>query len=232
MKLETLLYEKRGNVAILTLNRPERLNAIDAVAAGELPRVWSDVISDDAIRAVVVAAAGDRAFCTGFDVGDMAERKVAADAPGPLEELRFTAIQNHCYKPVVTAVGGMVCGGGLHFVADTDLLICSEDATFFDTHVNVGAVAGLEFIGLARRIRLGSVLRMALVGRAERIDARRAYGLGLVGEVVPKDRLHARALELATQIAQAPADAVMRTKRLLWESLDVGLAEARARATD
>jgi enoyl-CoA hydratase/carnithine racemase len=230
MKLETLLYEKSGPVAVLTLNRPDRLNAIDVVMAGELPQVWEDVKADDAVRVVVVTGAGERAFSTGFDVGNMAERKVSADAPGPLKELRFTAIQNRCYKPVVTAVGGMVCGGGLHFVADTDLLICSDDATFFDTHVNVGTVAGLEFIGLARRIPLGSVLRMALVGRSERLDARRAHALGLVGEVVPKARLRERALELAGQIAEASPTALMRTKRILWESLDVGLREAHERA--
>ena len=225
MKLETLLYEKRGTVAAVTLNRPERLNAIDLVMAGELPRVWDDIARDDEIRSVVVAGAGERAFCTGFDVGDMAQGKASADDPGPLRELRFTAIQNRCFKPVVTAIGGMVCGGGLHFVAHTDLLICSEDATFFDTHVNVGTVAGLEFIGLARRIRLGSVLRMALVGRNERLDAHRAYALGLVGEVVAKERLFSRALELASRIAEAPLEATMHNKRLLWESFDA--TEAR-----
>jgi enoyl-CoA hydratase/carnithine racemase len=120
----------------------------------------------------------------------------------------------------------MVCGGGLHFVADSDLVICSETATFFDTHVKVGLIAGLEPVGLARRIPLEAVLRMALLGGSERIDARQACALGLVGEVLPPDRLLPRARELAAKIAEHSPAALARTKQAIWQSLDVGLDEA------
>jgi enoyl-CoA hydratase/carnithine racemase len=228
--LETLHYEKKGEIALITLHRPDRLHAIDVVMASELPTVWADIKADDAIRVVVMTASGERAFCTGFDMGDLAAGKVSADAPGPLAELRFTAIHNRCYKPVITAINGMVCGGGLHFLADTDIAICSENATFFDSHVNVGTVAGLEPIGLSRRISIGPVLRMALLGRKDRINALQGLEMGLVSEVLAQHELRPRALELAALIAENSPTALMRTKRILWESLDVGLTEAQARA--
>jgi len=120
----------------------------------------------------------------------------------------------------------MVVGGGLHFIADSDLVVAAEHATFLDTHVKVGLVAGLEPVGLARRLPLEQVLRMALLGGAERMSAQQALALGLVGDVVPADQLMARARELATKIAQHSPAALARTKQAIWESLDRGLDEA------
>jgi enoyl-CoA hydratase/carnithine racemase len=124
----------------------------------------------------------------------------------------------------------MACGGGLHFVADSDLVLCSETASFFDTHVKVGLIAGLEPVGLARRIPLEAVLRMALLGGSERLDAKGALACGLVGEVLPPARLLPRAHELAAKIAEHSPTALARSKRAIWESLDVGLDEALERA--
>jgi (E)-benzylidenesuccinyl-CoA hydratase len=219
MRFATLLLEKRDGVAILTLHRPDRLNAIDGVMARELPEAWAEIMGDSEAGVVVVTGAGERALCTGFDVGEIASGPTVA---GP-SSLRFTALQNRCWKPVITAVNGMVCGGGLHFVADSDLVICADTATFFDTHVNVGLVAGMEPIVLARRMALEPLLRMALVGRAERMGAERARALGLAGEVVPGEQLIPRALELARMILQNSPAACARTKRAIWESLDRGL---------
>ena len=88
-----------------------------------------------------------------------------------LESIKWTSMQNNIWKPVICAVNGIVCGGGLHFVADSDIVIASENATFFDTHVKVGLVAGLEPVGLSRKIPLESVLRMSLIGGGERLNA-------------------------------------------------------------
>jgi enoyl-CoA hydratase/carnithine racemase len=123
----------------------------------------------------------------------------------------------------------MVVGGGLHFVADSDLILAAEHATFFDTHVKVGLIAGLEPVGLARRIPLEAVLRMALLGGSERLDARRAYELGLVGEVLPAAELLPRARALAAMIAEHSPTALARSKQAIWESLDVGLHEGLRR---
>jgi enoyl-CoA hydratase/carnithine racemase len=139
---------------------------------------------------------------------------------------RLTAIHNRCWKPVITAVNGMACGGGLHFVADSDLVLAAEHATFFDTHVKVGLVAGLEPVGLARRIPLEAVLRMAFLGGSERMDAAEARRLGLVGEVLPASELLPRARELAAKIARHSPTALARTKQCIWESLDTGLDQA------
>jgi enoyl-CoA hydratase/carnithine racemase len=218
---QTLLLEKLDGVALLTLNRPDRLNAIDSVMARELPEAWADIMRDPAITVAVVTGAGERALSTGFDMGDVALGRAEVSA------VKFTALQNRCWKPVVTAVNGMVCGGGLHFVADSDLVVAAESATFFDTHVNVGMVAGLEPIVMARRMAIEPVMRLALAGKHSRMDARRALELGLVGEVVPGPQLRTRALELAQTIAQNSPAALARTKRAIWESLDQGLTQAR-----
>jgi enoyl-CoA hydratase/carnithine racemase len=231
MPFETIRYEKSDGVAVITLARPDRHNAIDPVMARELPEAWRDVKDDPSVVVAVVTGAGERAFCTGFDVGVIAGDETVDVGEGGAKgaPLGFTAIHNRCYKPVITAVNGMVCGGGLHFVADSDLVICSDRATFFDTHVNVGLVAGLEPIGLARRgIPLDAVLRLSLVGRAERMSAARALEVGLTGEVVPLPSLLPRAFELAKEIAKSSPAALAATKRAIWESLDGGLRDAEA----
>lgn len=232
MGYQTLAIEKQDRVATLTLNRPERHNAFNLAMARELDAFWADVKRDPEVVCVIVTGAGDKAFCTGMDIGDVADgsaRSTGTLARDQSPWFRLTAIQNRCWKPVITAVNGMACGGGLHFVADSDLVICSETASFFDTHVKVGLIAGLEPVGLARRMPLEAVLRMALLGGSERIDARQALAWGLVGEVLPPARLLPRAGELAAKIAEHSPAALARTKQAIWQSLDVGLDEALER---
>jgi enoyl-CoA hydratase/carnithine racemase len=129
---------------------------------------------------------------------------------------------------VVTAVNGMAAAGGLHFVADSDIVIAARSASFFDGHVAVGLIAGCEPIGLVRRMAVEPVLRMALAGGRERLGAQRALELGLVSEVLDSSALLGRALELAGQIARNSPAAMAATKRALWESLDRPLSEAIA----
>jgi enoyl-CoA hydratase/carnithine racemase len=232
MGYQTLAVEKQDRVATLTLNRPERHNAFNLAMARELEAFWTDAKRDPEVVCVIVTGAGDKAFCTGMDIGDVADGSARSTGTLPRDQspwFRLTAIQNHCWKPVITAVNGMACGGGLHFVADSDLVLCSETATFFDTHVKVGLIAGLEPVGLTRRMPLEAVLRMALLGGSERIDAPRALALGLVGEVLPPTRLLPRARELAAKIAEHSPAALARTKQAIWQSLDVGLDEALER---
>ena len=229
MIFRTLLYEKEDRVATLTLNRPQRRNAFDLTMAEELGRAWERVKSDPEVRCVIVTGAGDKALCTGVDVTAVVEQGGFDRSDVPPDEppfLNMTAIQNRCWKPVITAVNGMVCGGGLHFIADSDIVVCAEHATFFDTHVRLGVISGFEPVGLARRIPLEAVMRLALLGGGERMSAQQALSLGLVGEVVPMDRLMPRARELARIIAANSPTALARSKQAIWESLDVGLGEA------
>ncbi len=235
MAFETLLYEKADGVVTLTLNRPKQYNAFNLQMAGELQQAWSDIKSDPEVVVVVLTGAGEKAFCTGFDVTDVAsgdtqgEEKVAYE-DSPI--LKLTSIHNGCWKPVITAVNGMVNGGGHHFIADSDLIVAAEHATFFDTHVKIGLVAGLEPVGLARRIPLEAVMRMALLGGSERMSAAEAKEIGLVGEVLPGADLMARAQDLAAKIAQHSPAALARTKRAIWESLDRGLHDGLRHAWD
>ncbi|MFJ8025434.1 enoyl-CoA hydratase/isomerase family protein [Streptomyces sp. NPDC096311] len=211
---DELLVERDGHVVVLTINRPERLNAFSRSVRGKLTELWPQLDADPEVRAVVVTAAGDRAFSSGGDVSEL---------DGPEDYPRYTARQAGVFTPTITAVNGMCASAGLHFVADADIVICSENATFFDTHVHVGQVSALEPIGLARRVPLGEVLRMVALGKAYRIDARRALELGLVSEVVPGEKLRERAVELGHIIASASPAAVRASLRAVWESLDRGL---------
>jgi len=176
----------------------------------------------------IVTGAGEKAFCTGWDVTSTAagQRQHCAKL-GRLEApyCQITALQNRCWKPVITAVNGVCNAGGLHFIADTELVIASENASFLDTHVAVGLVSALEPAGLARRIPLERVFRLALLGKSGRMSAHEALALGLVGEVVPAAQLMPKAREAAAAMAKFSPTALARTKRAIWESLDRGLDE-------
>src|SRR5690606_24862383 len=137
---------------------------------------------DKSIRVIVMTGAGD-AFCAGADVGHVKSiAGLADDEDRPMP--RFTARHLNIYKPTICAVNGMCASAGLHFVADSDIVIASERAKFTDTHVNVGQVTAIEPIALARRAPMSAVLRMMILGRAERLDAQQALAANLVSEVV------------------------------------------------
>jgi enoyl-CoA hydratase/carnithine racemase len=124
------------------------------------------------------------------------------------------------WKPVVCAVQGMCTAGAFYFVNESDVVICSQDATFFDSHVSAGLVCALEPIGLMRRVGLGEALRIALMGNDERVSADTALRIGLVSEVVEADRLWLRAHQIATAIAAKPPSATQGTVKAIWESLE------------
>ena len=175
-------------VATITLNRPEVLNAFDRQMCEEMRDVWHVVKADDRVNAVVLRAAGDRAFSAGLDTSKSFGQPDIVwnhDDPGEFLSPKW----QKCWKPVVCAVQGMCTAGALYFVNEADVVICSDDATFFDSHVTYGYVSALEPIGLMRRIGLGDTLRMALMGNRERVSAETALRLGLVTEVVPRDQL-------------------------------------------
>lgn len=221
--LTTLLYRQTADtgVATITLNRPQAMNAFDAVMVEEFGRVWDHVRSDQGVRAVVLRASGDRAFCTGVDVrqpGIMSREPNIWNQRDPGEVLGPKA--RKCWKPVITAVHGLCAGGAFYWINESDIVICSEDAQFFDPHVTYGMTAALEPIGLTHRMPLGDVLRLALLGNDERISAQTALRLGLVSEVTTRDALWDRANHLATLIAAKPAVAIQGTVRAIWESLE------------
>jgi enoyl-CoA hydratase len=225
----TLLVERRGPVGWLIFNRPERANAMDATMLDELERAWGDLDADAAVRVIVTTGAG-KTFQTGLDMMELSRHPDALRTQSgrtKRAELRITAWHNDVWKPVVAAVNGTCAGGGLHFVADADVVLCGSDARFLDPHVSVGQVAAYEMIALARKIPFEAVMRMALTGRHESIEAPRARQLGLVGEVVdPPDQLRHRAQAVAETIARNSPAALAATKRALWGALEEGLTDA------
>ncbi|MER5436596.1 enoyl-CoA hydratase/isomerase family protein [Streptomyces sp. NPDC002588] len=219
MELETVLFEVTDHVATITLNRPEAMNGFNQRMLEEFTTLWDTVKSDDDIRVVVLRGAGDRAFCTGMDVKQGIDRHPnvwSQTDPGEYLSPKL----NQVWKPLVCAVHGMAAGGAFYWLNEADIMICSEDATFFDPHVSYGLTAALEPIGLARRIPLGEALRIALLGLDERVSAARALQIGLVSEVLPRDGLWDRADEIARIIAAKPPAAIQGTVRAIWESLD------------
>ncbi len=224
-----LLVERRGPVGWLVFNRPDAGNALDAVMFDELERAWRELDADPAVRVIVNTGAG-AAFQTGLDLGQLAADPAALRAHARRTrdaELTFTAWQLGVQKPVVAAVNGVCAGGGLHFVADADVVLAAVDATFVDPHVSVGQVAAYEDIALVRKSPMEAILRMALVGRYERLTAARAYQLGILSQVVdPPERLRDEAQALAETIARNSPAAMAATKRALWGALETGLTEA------
>ena len=233
--LEGVIYERVDRVATITLNRPERGNALTPGMQPIMRAIWSEVRDDPEIRVAIVKASGERHFCTGFDVGE-AEGEEADDVfvDKPLAEaVHWSPHQNQVWKPVICAVNGLCVGGGLHFVVDADIVLASRNASFLDSHVNVGMVGALENVGLAKRLPLGTALRMTLQGRDFRLDATRAHQLGLVDELVetPAD-LAAAANTITQSILKNSPQAMARSKQAVWGSLEKGYSEALEDAWD
>jgi len=223
MNYERLLVERRGAVGWIIFDRPDAANAMDAVMFDELERAWRELDDDSEVRVIVNTGEG-RAFQTGVDVAQVAKDRDALREHSRRTRdatLRFTSWQCDVWKPVIAAVNGVCAGGGLHFVADADVVIASERATFLDPHVSVGQATVYETIALAKKSPMESILRMAFTGRHERMPASRAYELGIVSQVVdPPDRLRAVAQGLAEQIALSDPDTLASTKRALWKALE------------
>jgi enoyl-CoA hydratase/carnithine racemase len=237
MTYETIVVETSDDgVMTVTLNRPDVLNAFNDQMCGEFSRLWDTVKADDSVRAVVLAAAGDRAFSTGVDVterlvGDnpfLDEQHPWAENEDPGRDL--CPRRHEVWKPVIAAVHGMCAGGAFYWIADCDIVICSPDATFFDPHITYGLVAALEPIALRYRMPFSDVMRMALLGLHERMTAERALAIGLVTEIVERSTLLTRAQEIASAIASQPPAAVQGTVKALWQSLDLNRSQSLATA--
>ena len=226
MNYSTILYEVADDhVATITINRPDAMNTFTAQMLREFTDVWARVRADDNVRAVFLRAADARAFSTGADVkAAQIENVVGSDNifnmvdPGA----RLGPRANEVWKPVVTAVHGLCCGGAFYWLNESDIIICSDDAQFFDPHVDYGLCCAVEPIGLSYRLPLGDVLRIALLGNDERISAQTALQIRLVSEVLPsRDALWERGRELAARIAAKPPEAVQASVYAIWSSLEL-----------
>jgi len=226
---ETLIVERHGHVGWLINNRPNQLNAMNALMRDEFADAWTELDHDPEVR-VIVHTGNGRAFQTGVDVTE-----IATDGQGMQRyqdsvvnfDLHFTAWHQQVWKPVITAVNGICCGGGFHWVADADIVIAASDASFFDPHVSIGQVVAIEAIGLIRKMPVEAVMRMAFMGKYERMNAQRAYELGMISQIVdPPEKLRDEAQALAEKIAKNSPAAMRATKKALWGALEAGLTDA------
>ena len=217
-------YEKRGQVAYITLNRPRALNAISSELVQRLTGVLREFRDEDEMLVAIVTGEGGRAFSAGADLKEINQ----AQSTGPGRTLPIVPFRNiNLWKPVIGAINGMACGGAFYLLAECDILIAAEHATFFDPHVTYGMAAVYEPMKMLTKMPFGEVMRMSLTGNAERITAGTALRMGLVSEVVPGDELEAAATRLSDSIAANPPWAVQGTLRAIWAAQDLGRLASR-----
>ncbi|MBO8192965.1 enoyl-CoA hydratase/isomerase family protein [Streptomyces oryzae] len=230
----TIRLERQDGVATVTLDRPEKHNALGLSDAQALAGIWRGLRTDRSVRAAVVTGAGGRAFCTGIDRDAVAHDGAVPQphAPFAVEDplLSIGPKSNDLWIPVIAAVEGMACGGAFYLLSEAEFLIATEESTFFDPHTSYGMVSAYEAMDMAQRMPFGEVARMALMGTAERISGRRAYETGLVSELTPVGGTLDAALSCARVLASYPLSAVQGTVRAIWAAREAARNHARALA--
>ena len=223
--MPVVLYEKRGQTVIVTLNRPEAMNAINDEVRRQFRAAMLKFRDDDDARTAILTGAGDRAFSAGADLKEMSARRAAGDAG--LDWSLTAAVfmrEMELWKPVIAAVNGFCLAGGLELALACDIRIASENASFALTEVTRGIIPGNGGTQLLPRlVPLGVALQMMLTG--ERIGAEEACRLGLVNRVVPPAELMAAAEQLAQQINASAPVSVRLVKELALKGLDLPLMD-------
>lgn len=216
-------FDLHEGVAVITINRPERLNAMDAVAYQALSDTWARVRDDSDVRVAVITGAGERSFTTGADI------KSFIGTPAGLSEFWLTQkgqLLNRgleMWKPVIAAVNGYCLGGGMTLLLATDIRVAAEHATFGVTEVQRGVMAANG--GTQRLLaQVPHAIGMELLLTGRKIDAATAERWGLVNKVVPMAKLMETAMEYATEIAANAPLAVQATKELALRSRDMDLS--------
>lgn len=208
---EVIRYEVEDGIALVTLWRPEALNALNAALRDAIADAVDRAGADPDVRSVILTGSGDRAFCAGVDLKELGQQGVTIN--GDKDPVRSIEA---CPKPVIAAVNGVAITGGFEIVLACDSIIAVEDARFADTHVRVGVIPGWGLSQrLSRAIGIYRAKELSLSGNF--LTAPVAAQWGLVNRVVPRDQLLAAARELAGAFASAPADMVTAYKRTIDE---------------
>ncbi len=221
---ETILSELGDGVATVTLNRPDVLNAMNDLMRGELTRCFTALASDDDVRVIVVAGAGDRAFSAGADIREF----VAPQAPTRFREHRrrldFRQAMDRCPQPIIAAVRGYALGGGLELALACDIRVAADDAQLGLTEINLAIIPGGGGTQrLPRLVGRGKALEMILTGA--RLGAAEALRVGLVERVVPAAQLGAHVGELARTLAGKAPVALRYAKEAVVKGLELPLAD-------
>lgn len=223
--MSSLIYEKKGNILFLTLNRPEAMNSLDPELQQELSDAWKEFEEDPELWVAVLTGAGERAFCTGADLKKTMPPKESF-AQQTLNSAGNTNITPSLkqWKPIICAVNGYAIGGGLELALSCDFIIGSENSQYGLAEVKIGSIPGAGGTQLLpRRIPYQAAMRMLLTG--SRIDAEEAYRLGLITEVVPRDLLLQRAEEIAKQICENAPLSVRAVKMAANRGIEMTLEQ-------
>lgn len=222
---ETLILERRGRVALITINRPEKRNALNIKTREEGAALLEELRNDESVGVVVITGAGDKAFIAGADIAEFAGRTAMMQRDVMIARSLFNAIDTFP-KPIIAMINGYCLGGGCELALACDIRIASETASFGQPEINLGIIPGGG--GTQRLTRLvgeGKAMEMILSG--DIIDANSAYAIGLVNNVFPADQLEAKTMDLANRIAEKSPIALSLAKEAVKlasrSSLDEGL---------
>ena len=196
---ETILVEREGRVAIITVNRPDKLNALNDQVRNDMLAALAEIETDDSVGVVVITGAGEKSFIAGADIGEFAGR-TPFDQRHAMRSPRIFDIMSSFPKPVIAMINGFCLGGGCELALSCDIRIASEKARFGQPEIKLGLIPGGGGTQrLPRLVGTGQALRLILSG--DMIDAAEAKQIGLVEMVVPAEELRAKTLDLANRIA-------------------------------
>ena len=220
MSYEFITYEKKGRIAYVTINRPERMNALHIHAHEEMHDAFVDFRDDPEVWVAILTGEGDRAFCAGNDLKYTAEQAELPESLRATKGVGFGGIDNHfqCWKPIIAAINGYALGGGLELAMSCDILIAAEHAMLGLPEARVGLVPGSGVQRLPRQIPLKIAMGMMLTGR--HITAEEAHRLGLVNEVAPLAELMPTAERWANEILEVAPLSTRAIKQMTMTGLD------------
>jgi enoyl-CoA hydratase len=232
-----LLVEQRDGIALVTLNRPEKRNAMSPEMIVRLAAFWNAIANDSATRVIVLTGAGDQAFSAGGDLGSLIPLMMRTRAPVGEWEERFAADRKQLgaailrngnfFKPVIAAINGHALAGGAELVFATDLRVMSSEATIGVTEVRRGLIAsGGSLVRLPRQVPWAHAMELLLLG--EGVSAQQALAMGLVNRVVPPGEVMATALDLARRVNLGAPVALEKTKEVMVRSSGRALEEGFA----
>jgi len=235
MSYTTLTPEKENGVATITLNRPDKLNAICPELVTDLINVIDEVAQDDEVRSVLLTGAG-RAFCAGGDIGDLLsssmETPVELMATSKQGAIIISGMRN-MPKPWIAAVNGPAIGAGCNLALGCDIIIAAQNATFSQAFMSLGLHPDTGGVYLLTRL-VGTARACELIFTGKTIDATEAERIGLINQVVPADQLESTAKQMALRLAKGPSKAIGMAKATIYQGMTMDMAsllEAEVRAT-